>query len=288
MKRVGMYKQDELEYISVENSCSSAKIALQGAHIFDFILKKKGSVLFLSEASGFKKGKAIRGGVPICWPWFGANENDRTLPNHGFARTSLWEHHSTERLNDRETKVTLTLHASPETLAIWPYAFSLTLDIYVGEVLRLELTTQNLDTKPFTFTSALHTYLAIDNIYETHVEGLEEKQYFDKTKNTFTLQEGDIDFSKEVDRIYQNVKNDIVVKGVNVHHTLQTDGTNAIVVWNPGEVIASSMSDLSDHTQMLCVESANVLDDSVALATGESHTLRQTIITEFRDFSISQ
>lgn len=276
-----MYKQDELEYISVENRCASAKIALQGAHIFDFTLKEKGRVLFLSEASVFKKGKAIRGGVPICWPWFGANENDTSLPNHGFARTSLWEHQSTETINESETKVTLTLHASPETLVLWPYTFSLTLDIYVGKVLRLDLTCQNLDTKPFTFTSALHTYLAIDNIYETQVEGLEVKHYFDKTKNTFLIQEDHIDFSKEVDRIYQNVTKDVAVKDPKVMHTIQTEGTNTIVVWNPGELLTSRMPDLSDHTQMLCVESANVLDDSVTLAKGESHTLKQTIMTEF-------
>ncbi len=287
MKREGMDTQDELAYISVENSCSSAKIALQGAHIFDFTLKGKGSVLFLSQTSAFKEGKAIRGGVPICWPWFGANESDSSLPNHGFARTSLWKHKSTQMLNDRETKVTLTLHSSPETLVLWPYLFHLTLDIYVGAVLRLELTSQNLDTKPFTFTSALHTYLAIDNIYETHVEGLDETYYFDKTQNTCTRQEGHIDFSKEVDRIYQNVKNDIIVNDNKVHHTVKTEGTNTIVVWNPGEILASSMPDLNDHKQMLCVESANVLDDSVTLAKGESHTLRHTIITEFRDVSIS-
>jgi glucose-6-phosphate 1-epimerase len=283
-----MCKQDELEYISVENSFSSAKIALQGAHIFDFILKEKGSVLFLSDASVFRKGKAIRGGVPICWPWFGANEKDSSLPNHGFARTAIWEHRSTQTLNDNETKVTLTLHTSPETLVLWPYVFSLTLDIYVGRVLRLELTSQNLDTKPFTFTSALHTYLAMDNIYETQLGGLEGKNYFDKTQNTFVIQKEHIDFSKEVDRIYQNVTNNVLVKDAKVHHTIQTEGTKTIVVWNPGEVLATHMPDLTNHTQMLCVESANVLDDKVTLAKGESHTLRQTIMTEFRDFSIFQ
>jgi D-hexose-6-phosphate mutarotase len=282
-----MYNEGELEYISVENSCSSAKIALQGAHIFDFTLKDRGSVLFLSEVYEFKEGKAIRGGAPICWPWFGANESDSALPNHGFARTSLWKHQLTETINDRETKVTLTLHASPKTLALWPYVFRLTLVIYVGDVLRLELISQNLDTKPFTFTSALHTYLAIDNIYETHVEGLEEKHYFDKTKNAFARQEGDVDFNKEVDRIYQNVKNDLLVKDGKVHHTIQTEGTNTIVVWNPGEILTSSMTDLNDHTRMLCVESANVLDDSVTLHQGESHTLSHTIMTEFIDSSFT-
>ena len=162
------------------------------------------------------------------------------------------------------------------------------LDIYVGKVLRLELTSQNLDTKPFTFSSALHTYLAIDNIDETLEECLNNKLYFDKTQNTFVIQEGHIDFRKEVDRIYQNVKNDVLVQDAKVHHTIHTEGTKTIVVWNPGELLTNNMPDLSYHGQMLCVESANVLDETVTLAKGESHTLRQTIMTEFRDFLISQ
>ena len=283
-----MPKRDALAYIEIENSVASAKIALQGGHIFHFEHKDQGSVLYLSDTATFKKGKAIRGGVPICWPWFGAHKIDSTLPNHGFARTSLWEHKVTEALSESETKVTLTLHASTETLALWPYQFSLTLDIYVGNVLRMHLTTQNLDSKPFTITSALHTYLALDNIYETEVDGLEEKHYYDKPKNTFCIQKGSIDFTKELDRIYQNVENDIIVKDAKVQHTVQTDGANMIVVWNPGEVLASRMPDLSKHTKMLCVESANVLDDAVTLSQGESHTLSQTITTQFTDFSISQ
>jgi len=283
-----MPKRDELSYIEIENSVASAKIALQGGHIFHFECKDQGSVLYLSESATFEKGKAIRGGIPICWPWFGVYNGDTTLPNHGFARTSLWEHKSTEALSDSESRVTLTLHASPETLALWPYQFALTLDIYVGKELRVELATQNLDSKPFTITSALHTYLAVDNIYETQIEGLEEKHYFDKPQNTFILQKGSIDFNKEVDRIYQNVENDIIVKDAKVRHTVQTDGANMIVVWNPGEVLASRMPDLSNHTKMLCVESANVLDDAVTLAEGESHTLSQTIMTDFTDLLISQ
>ena len=276
-----MLKRDELQFIEVENSVASAKIALQGAHIFHFSLKGKGDVLYLSETSSFKKGKAIRGGVPICWPWFGPNEEDSSLPNHGFARTSLWEHTATEALNDRLTKVTLTLHPSQDTLALWPYVFSLTLEIFIGEVLKLELTSKNMDTKPLTLSSALHTYLAIDNIHETKVEGLEKKHYSDKTKNAFAVQAGNIDFTKEVDRIYQNVENDIIVKDRKVYHTIHTEGTNTVVVWNPGEVLSNRMADLSKHNQILCVESANVLDDTVSLAEGESHTLSQTITTTF-------
>lgn len=276
-----MPKQDALEYIEVQNSVSSAKIALQGAHIFDFTLKSKGSVLFLSDTSAFKEGKAIRGGIPICWPWFGAHEEDSTLPNHGFARTSVWRHTSTEELSDSETKVTLKLQATPQTLKLWPYNFRLTLDIYVGNTLRLALKSENIDTKPLKITSALHTYLKIDNIYETLVGGLEGAAFFDKTQNTFDTQKGDIDFTGEVDRIYQNVQSDVLVKSTNVKHTVETEGSQTIVVWNPAEALANKMADLTNHTQMLCVESANVLDDNVTLEAGESHTLTQTVSTVF-------
>lgn len=276
-----MPKQDQLEYIEVENSVASAKIALQGAHIFDYRVKEKGSVLFLSDTSAFKEGKAIRGGIPVCWPWFGAHEEDSTLPNHGFARTSVWTHTATQELSASETKVTLKLQTTPETLKLWPYNFRLTLDIYVGERLRLELTSDNIDTKPMKITSALHTYLKVDNIYETRVGGLEGATFFDKTKNAFDTQKGDIDFTRELDRIYQNVQNDVVVKSTKVKHTVETQGSQTIVVWNPADALASKMADLSNHTQMLCVESANVLDDKVTLEAGESHTLTHIITSEF-------
>ena len=276
-----MQKRDELAYIEVENSVASAKIALQGAHIFDYTLKGKGSVLFLSDTSAFKEGKAIRGGIPICWPWFGTNEEDSSLPNHGFARTSVWKHVTTKQLGERLSKVTLSLESTQETFALWPHAFKLTLDVYVGDELRLELTSQNVGTKPFTISSALHTYLAIDDISKTKVYGLEGKSYFDKTQNAFAVQEGDIDFSKEVDRIYKGVDTDVIVKNINLEHNVHTEGTETIVVWNPAEELASNMADLANHTQMLCVESANVLDDTVTLEAGESHTLTQSLTTTF-------
>jgi glucose-6-phosphate 1-epimerase len=280
-----MPKIDELEYIEIENSVASAKIAIQGAHLFDYTIKGKGKVLFLSETADFQKGKAIRGGIPICWPWFGVNSQDSSLPRHGFARSSLWRHVNTEMLSESKTKVTLALQSSPQTLELWPYDFRLTLDIYISEELRLELSTENRDTKSFDISSALHTYLKIDDINRTEVIGLEERRYFDKSTNSWNIQESSIDFTKEVDRIYQNVDNDVIVKDPTVRHTIQSEGTKAIVVWNPANVLAESMSDLSHHTQMLCVESANVLDDTVTLNPGESHTLVQVIKT---DFLISQ
>lgn len=273
--------KNELEYICIENSVASAKIALQGAHIFDYTLKGKGSVLFLSDTSVFNVGKAIRGGVPVCWPWFGAHKENASLPNHGFARTSLWTHTATQELGDNLTKVSMMLESSPQTLQLWPFHFRLTLDIYVGESLRLELKSDNIDTKPFDLSLALHTYLKVDDISKTKLKGLDGNRYYDKTKDIFETQNGTLDFTQEIDRIYQEVENDLIVEhDTQQLYLIRTEGSRSVVVWNPGKILADTMDDLSSHMTMLCIESANVLDDSVTLQPGGSHTLTHEIICE--------
>jgi glucose-6-phosphate 1-epimerase len=273
-----MLKIDELEYIHVQNSVASAKIALQGAHLFDFQVGGKKKLLFVSETSLFKEGKAIRGGIPICWPWFGAHDTDSLLPNHGFARSSLWKHESTKDLSEGETKVRLILERTPQTYALWPYEFVLTLDIYVGEQLKLVLTSTNLGSKPFSVASALHTYFEIENIYETTIDGLENKKFYNKCNDTLdNIQKGDVDFTQEVDRVYQDVKNDVIIHDNDQDILVQTEGSGSIVVWNPGKELTAKMSDLSGHEHMLCVESANVMDDVKVLEPQESYTLTLTI-----------
>jgi len=273
-----MKKIDELEYIHVQNSVASAKIALQGAHLFDFQVTGKKKLLFVSESSLFKEGKPIRGGIPICWPWFGAHESDSLLPNHGFARSSLWKHDSTEFLSESETKVRMILEDTPKTYALWPYEFLLTLDVYIGEQLRLVLTTKNEDTKPFDITSALHTYFEIENIYETTIDGLEGKKFYNKCNDTLNnTQKGAINFRQEVDRVYMSVQNDVVIHNRNQDIVIQTEGSGTIVVWNPGKELADKMPDLSGHENMLCVESANVMTDVKVLEPQRSFSLTVTI-----------
>lgn len=278
-----MLKRDALEYIEVKNSVASAKIALQGAHIFEYRTQGCKDLLFLSQTSYFKVGKAIRGGIPICWPWFGAHEEDTSLPNHGFARTSLWEHISTEELDATLSKVTMRLESSSETLKLWPYRFELTAEFYIGCELKLILRSQNRDTKPFKLTCALHTYFKIEDIYATRLEGLEGREYFNKCDNTFgNSQKGNIDFTKEVDRIYQRVSSDVCIKDQGQDIVVKSEGTHAVVVWNPGKSLTAKMDDLSDYRTFICVESANVMEDAVVLNEGELHSLRVTITQENR------
>jgi len=266
--------KDELEYIEVSNSKSSIKITLQGAHIFDFRVKGKKPLLFLSDTAHFKRDKAIRGGIPICWPWFGAHPQDPQLPNHGFVRTSLWKHLDTQEINQDKTKITFSLESSEQTLALWPYAFELRLEIIISDILEISLITKNTGEKAFNYSQALHTYLAINDISTVKLEGLKEKSYYNKLDDSHAnIQKEELIFKEETDRIYQDLEQGLTLHDKDQDIKIQTKGSKTVVVWNPGEGCANNLSDLHTYKTMLCIESANVLKDEVFLQADESHTL---------------
>ena len=268
--------KDELEYLEVSNELSSIKIALQGAHIFDFRVKGRSALLFLSDTSHFKVGKAIRGGVPVCWPWFGAHVSNPSLPNHGFARTSMWTHVSTKEIDKNSTKIILELKSSEETLKLWPHQFELQLEIIMSDRLELSLITKNRGSAPFVITQALHTYLLIQDISSACVEGLDQTKYYDKLTDTYNNpQKEKLCFSSEVDRVYEDVVKPLHVENIEV----QTLGSNTVVVWNPGKDFKNNFSDLSDYRTMLCIESANTLNDEVIVEAGNSYLLK-TILSQ--------
>ena len=267
---------NELEYLEVSNSKSSIKIAPQGAHIFDFQVKGKAPLLFLSDTSHFKAGKAIRGGVPICWPWFGAHTTDNSLPNHGFARTSIWTHVSTEEIDKNATKIILELKSSAETKKLWPYDFVLQLEILMSEKLEISLISKNTGSEPFVITQALHTYLLIEDISSVCIEGLDGTKYYDKLTDTYNNpQQGKVCFNSEVDRVYEDVSKTLSVEALDV----QTIGSNTVVVWNPGKDFKNNFSDLSEYRTMLCIESANTLNEAVTVEAGDSYLLK-TILSQ--------
>ena len=267
-------KQGDLEYIHIFNAVSEAKIALQGAHIFHFQTKGKKPLLWLSKSAYFEKGKALRGGVPICWPWFGPHPTDKVLPNHGFVRTVLWKHVKTEEISQNETIVTLKLRSSPESLKLWPHLFELTLKISISSTLKLTLITKNIDTKAFSITQALHTYLNIENIDKTYLDGLHHKTYYNKVDDSYNnIQEGRVYFTAETDRVYLGVDSAVSIHEDKGLMQVKTEGSQTVVVWNPAETLAAKMPDLSDHKTMLCIESANALDDALVIEPNESHSL---------------
>lgn len=266
-----------LDYIEVNNSSASAKIALQGAHIFQYARNGEKPILWLSEVSNFEKGKAIRGGVPICWPSFGMN--NPSLPQHGFARTAEFKHLSTQEIDASTTVVTLKLTHSKESLKLWPYKFELLFKVSISDKLTMELTTKNLDEKTFKITQALHTYFDISHISDARVRGLDTKPYLDALTNKQLVQSGDVLFEEEVDRVYQEVEEQILLVDKNRTIHIENEGSSSVVIWNPWIEKGKRMSAMRDdaYNDFVCIESANAYEDFKMLKPCEFHTLKAVI-----------
>ncbi|WP_321777288.1 D-hexose-6-phosphate mutarotase [Sulfurimonas sp.] len=254
--------------IEVKNNSATAKIALQGAHLFHYQRTGETPLLWLSESSDFEKGKAIRGGVPICWPSFGNNNPD--LPQHGFARTSIFEHLQTKEIDANTTQVTLKL---------CEYKLELEVKITIGNTLEILLTTTNKDTKTFKLTQALHTYFNISYISNIKIRGLDAKPYLDALKNKIFIQNSYITFEKEIDRVYQEVDSRIELVDIDRTISIENEGSLSVVVWNPWIDKCKRMSGMSDeaYKEFVCIESANAYDDFKLLKPNQKYRLKAII-----------
>ncbi len=266
-------------YLSVENKSANAKIALQGAHLFHYQQHGKTPLLYVSNASPFVKGKAIRGGIPVCWPWFGKHKTQKDFPQHGFARTTLWQCTETKEEDEYHTEITLQLEANQENTIFWPYKAALLLKILIADTLSLQLRSTNLDTTPFTISSALHSYFSVSDISKVTVTGLEATPFIDTLTMEEKLQKGGISITEETDRVYQEVCHPIELHDTSRIVTINNIGSKSVVVWNPWIAKSASISDLDTigYKKMLCIETANAFNDERRIEPGETHTLGMTI-----------
>ncbi len=273
-------RENGFEYIEIVNESATAKIALQGGHIFYYAQHDKEPLLWLSDESEFKLGKAIRGGIPVCWPWFGMSEDD-SLPQHGFARTSMWEFISSKEKNSKTTQITLKLTHSKESLSLWNYHFELLLHVSISDSLEVELKTINLDKKEFKLTQALHSYFNISHIKNVHIKGLHVKPYFDALTKKQCLQDGDIYFTKETDRVYQEVDKPIILVDKTRDITIKNEGSDSAVIWNPWIDKCKRMSGMSDDAYLgfVCIETANAFNDFIILKPQEFHLLKMILLS---------
>ena len=262
----------------VANQHALANIALQGAHIATFQPRGEEPVIWLSPHAKFVPGKSIRGGVPVCWPWFGAHKTDSKLPSHGYARTVPWDVLETKALPDGSTFLRFGLTGNDTTRAQWPHLSTVQLEVTVGKALRAELITTNADTKSFEIGEALHTYFQISDVAKTAIHGLDNCAYLDKVQDfaRFTQKDG-IVIEREVDRVYINTAADCVIedKGLKRAIRIAKQGSMSTVVWNPWTEKADKMGDFGEngHRGMVCVESGNAMENVVVLAPGETHKL---------------
>lgn len=267
--------------IRVETAGAAAEVALHGAHLTHWQPAGADPVIFTSPDAIYREGKAIRGGVPICWPWFNAHPTDPSKPSHGFARNRFWTLSETGE-DDESVLLFFDLEPSEETKALWPHQFALSLTLRIGATLRLDLTTENLDDAPFTISSALHTYFAVGDLAEVSVHGLEDTDYLDTVGDpTVRQQDGPITFGGEVDRIYRAAPPvRLTDRAFKRSILLGNSGSNSTVVWNPSLEKAQALADLPDNAfrDFVCIETANAGEDLVTIQPGESHTLKATMM----------
>ncbi|MBQ2281853.1 MAG: D-hexose-6-phosphate mutarotase [Kiritimatiellae bacterium] len=283
--------KNNLPVVLVENDAATLEVYLHGAHITSYIPKATGKdLLWMSKDAIFERDKPIRGGIPICWPWFGqpnTKENPGANIQHGFARAADWSLKEVNHIDANTTAVTLALYSTAETKKLYPYCFVAELEIIVGPTLKLNLITHNTGSAPMRITQAMHTYFAIGDIAQTEVVGFDGVDYIDTVPGAPQInctQSGNIAFNCEVDRIYENFSGTAVIedKANSRKIIVKKSNSNTSVVWNPWIKKAASMADYNNdgYLTMVCVETCNITTDAQFVAPGESWTLSTELIEE--------
>lgn len=267
--------------LEVKTSVSEATIALHGAQVLTWTLTGHPPVLYVSPKAKMTEGIPLRGGIPICWPWFNEHPEDSTLPKHGFARNRFWELVSGEAFG-KEATLVFKLCSDEETKQLFPYDFELTATIRVSDKLRVKLNMKNTGEEIYRVSSALHTYLSVGNIERIQLEGVKGSHYMDQLSDQTEAQyqEKNLQIKEEVDRIYQSMSS-VLVRDLDRHRSVFVDkaGSRSTVIWNPWKEKSKSLSDLPDkgYLEFVCVECANAGTDKPTLRPNSSHNVETVI-----------
>ena len=269
---------------AVTTPLASATVYLYGAHVTHYQAAKQKPLLYLSPRSVFERGKAIRGGVPVCFPWFGPRSGDATSPMHGFARTAVWTVEAIKENADGGVTLTFVLEPNDVMLKTWPFKFALRHRVTVGESLEMLLEVQNQSPQPFRFEDAQHTYLAVSDVRNVTVSGLGGNIYVDKADGMKHKQQGTegIRFGGETDRVYTNVSKGCTVEDPRGERRIvvEKSGSETTVLWNPWEEKAGTLADLGaeEWPKFLCVETANASHNAVLLRPNQRHQMRTNLV----------
>ncbi len=261
---------------------ASAVVALQGAQVLSYVPAQQSEVLWLSPVARLGTGKAVRGGVPVCWPWFGPHPSDPAKPAHGFVRARPWSVTGSAATKNRSRLVLAydasPKDASPKSDADWPNRALAEIEVTLADTLTVSLSTENRGGIDLVLTQALHTYLAVGDIGAVTVAGLEGQRFIDQlAPGHMRMEQSPIGVACEIDRIYQESGGPVIVtdqKGARQIRIAKT-GSRSTVLWNPWVEKSARLGDMGDegYRHMLCVEAANAGNDTVTLAPGERHRL---------------
>lgn len=255
----------------------------QGAHLAEWHVGDS-AVIWVSQQTEYAEGRAIRGGVPICWPWFGPGRSGDLRPGHGFARVAPWQLVRDRSVEGQRADLLWELtHRDVVGLPgveHFPHAFTARLQVVVAESATISLTVRNDDSEVFDYEAALHTYLHVGDIRRARISGLDGVTYWDKVQLSKATQLGDLTFTGETDRVHDSAGS-VTVHDPALARTLTIDktGSPTTVVWNPWVQKAAEIADFGDDewTEMVCVEAAATGSGAVLLRPGAEHTLSTTV-----------
>lgn len=274
-----------LPVADVNNRHASATVSLYGGQVMTFQPHEHKPVLWTSHYSRYEPGQPLRGGIPVCWPWFGPHPTDPNMPAHGLARILLWEVLGGEILPDEKTQLKLGLANNQQTQALWPHPFRLEIVITVGPALQVDLVVLNSGDNAFNYTGALHTYFSVSDVSAIQIHGLEDTAYIDTVDASLQkVQAGPVTITGETDRIYLNTANDCIIEDPGWRRRIRISkaGSRSTVVWNPWVEKSKRLADFGDeeYTGMVCVETANTAADVVMVMPAGDQRLSTTISME--------
>ena len=274
--------EDDLIFVTVSNKYADADICLYGAHVTNFKPHNTMDILWMSPESNFQVGSPIRGGIPVCFPWFGPHKTDSEKPQHGFGRLMYWDVIETASQPNGETLIRLQLCSSEETKAYWPFDFCAVMSINVGLKLTATLKVTNTSSASFDYTCALHSYFNISALESISIEGLQNTKYHSQLEPGDFIQEtAKLEIKKAETRHYYDTEASCVIEDSAFGRRIEVvkTGSKITTVWNPGAETCANIADLPDdaYHAFVCVEAVNAFNDVISLAPEETHETSTTI-----------
>ena len=256
---------------------ASACIALQGAQVLSYVPQGKSDVLWLSPDAKLGTGRPVRGGVPVCWPWFGPHPTDASKSAHGFVRGRTWSVLGSAAAANR-ARLVLGFDAASARADDWPHRALAEIEITLADTLTISLSTENRGGGDLLLTQALHTYLSVGDIGAVSIDGLAGRPFIDQlAPGAMRSEQAPIQVACEMDRIYQESDGAVTVADTRLGRKIRVSktGSRSTVVWNPWIGKSERLGDMGPdgYRHMLCIEAANTGNDAVTLARGERHRI---------------
>ncbi|GLS82577.1 D-hexose-6-phosphate mutarotase [Paraferrimonas haliotis] len=262
-----------LEYLRIDTPTFEAEVYLQGAQLTHFKPKNRAAILWMSDEESYEPGNGLRGGVPICWPWFGKLPGE-DYPQHGLVRKLPWQLVKSHEESSGQVVLQFQFPQQQLNSMYWPFKCEVTVEMTLSSTAKVSITTKNLDDKPFVLTQALHSYFRTSDILKTGVSGLQDCSYLEFGHRS-TDKAPIVNFTKETDRVYDDAPSQQLIHTPEGQISVSRRHSKSCVLWNPWIDKAKRLERFGDddYTTMVCLEAANVLQDQIHLEPDNAYTL---------------